>query len=468
MLTFSYRFVEDVMTKTLVVSDNEILNQLYAINLEVYLNTQVTLVETPVKAMHAIQKAQEANQAAYDLIVTMTMINGHDAASTLYEFLDDNNFSIPMIVVGSPEKELAGIIVVPTSYNLQNLIRSAASILKVTAKSMAGLDVPEFYAVETEFLMRLREAPCPVYMQLKKSGDENQFTMIAKKGSDLKTILRKFLEEGITSVFVNRLDRLLIINQVSSILCDFIKSTTEMGVIERSQALQSGFDFAASDFCHTPEVAQEILAVAEACTKVMDEVVKDTPGLKSLLQLLLSNKGGFIYTHSILASYIASHIVRNVSWGGEAQIEKINFVLFFHDIMLAPIYAKHPSLKYEEDLLFSEELSEKEKEVVLNHARLAAELVITYKRAPLGADLLIKQHHGMTNGIGYAIEYKDDVSPLSKIVLISEAFVEEYMKGKDEDENYQINLKQIISGLKEKFNKSTYKKIIETLETLRL
>lgn len=451
------------MSKTLVVSDNEILNQLYSINLEVYLNTHVTLVDSPMKAMQLIQTGKNFN-----LIITENMINGQDSASTLYEFLDDNNLSVPMIIVGNPEKELANVTVVPTSYNLQNLLRSCAGVLKVTAKSMATLDVPEYYGVSTDFLIRLRDTPCPVYIQLKKGGEEPQYTMIAKKGNDLKGILRKFLDEGISTVFVNRIDRLLIINQVSNILCDYIMNTANMGIVERTKAVQAGFEFAASEFCLTPEVAQDVMSIANACTKVMDEMAKETPGLRALLQLLNSNKGGYIYTHSILASYVASHIVKNVSWGGEAQMEKINFVLFFHDIMLAPIYLKHPTLKYEEDLLFSEELNEKEKEVVLNHARLAAEMVITYKRAPMGADLLIKQHHGMTNGVGFAIEFKDDVSPLSKIVLIAEAFVEEYMKGKDADANYQINLKHIIPILKEKFNKSTYKKIVDTLETIKL
>jgi len=456
------------ITKTLVVSDNEILNQLYTINLEVYLGTKVSVSDTPVKAMHKIQHEMKQSGNSFDLIVATTMINGQDAAATLHEFLEDNNLSIPMIIVGNPEKEIPGIIVVPTSYNLQNLLRSAAPLLKVTAKAMANLEVPEYYAVETEFLMKLREAPCPVYIQLKKSGEEINFTMIAKKGSDLKGVLRKFLDEGISHLYVNRLDRLLVINQVSTIICDFIKSTAQAGIVEKSKALQAGFDFAASEFCLTPEVAQDVMAVAEVCTKAMEDMAKDTPGLKALLQLLLSNKGGYIYTHSILASYVASHIVKNVSWGGEAQMEKINFVLFFHDIMLTPIYAKHPNLKYEEDLLFSEELSEKEKEVILNHARLAAEVVIGYKRSPMGADLLIKQHHGMTNGIGFAIDFKDDVSPLSKIVLIAESFVEEYMKGKDADSNYQINTKQIIAQLKEKFSKSTYRKIVDTLETIKL
>lgn len=451
------------MSTTLVVSDNEILNQLYVINLEVYLATEVVLVLSTQKAMEMLQNGEQ-----FDLIITMNMINGHDSAVKLNEFLTKNKLSIPMVVVGSLSKEIPDIVVVPSSFNLQNLLRSCAQILGVTAKSMASLEVPEYFAVSAKFLMRLREAPCSIYLQMKKSSEENNFAMIAKKGTEITKVLRKFSDEGIETLYVNRLDRLLVINQISKVLCDFIKSTEHLGMVERSDALQAGFEFAASEFCLTPEVAQEIMSIAVACTKVMEEITKEAPGLKSLLQLLSSNKEGYIYTHSILASYIAGHIVKKVSWGGEGHIEKINFVLFFHDIMLAPIYLKHPSLKYEEDLLFSEELDEKEKEVVLNHARLAAEIIITYKRAPMGADLLIKQHHGMTNGVGFAIEFKDDISPLSKIVLISEAFVEEYMKGKESDPKYQIDLKKIIAQLSEKFKKSTYKKIIETLDTLKL
>lgn len=451
------------MSKTLVVSDNEILNQLYLINLEVYLATEVTLVLSTQKALDLIKAGEK-----YDLIMTMNMINGHDCAFTLNEFLTDNKINIPLLVIGNPSKEIPDITIVQSSYHLQNLLRASAKILGVTAKDMASLEVPDYFAVSTGFLIRLREAPCSIYLQVKKSNEEPNFVMIAKKGSNLTEVIKKFESEGIENLYVNRLDRLLIINKISVVLCDFIKSTEKLGMVEKSSALESGFEFVARDFSQSPAATAEIMNIANACTKVMQEMTKEAPGLRSLLNILDNNKNGYIYTHSMLAAFIASHIVKRVSWGGEGHLEKINFVLFFHDIMLAPIYLKHPNLKYEEDLLFSEELTEKEKEVVLNHARLAGELIITYRRAPMGADLLIKQHHGMTNGVGFAIDFKDDISPLSKIVIISEAFVEEFMKGKDADSKFQVDLKKIIPLLNEKFKRNTYRKIIETLESLSI
>jgi len=392
------------MTKTLVVSDNEILNQLYHINLEVYLATDVTLVLSTQAAQEKIDSGEEFN-----LIVTMNMINGHDSAVLLNEYLTNKQKNIPLIVVGRPEKELPNIIGVPTSFNLQNLLRSCAQVLGVTAKAMASLELPDYYAIDSKFLMRLKEAPCPVYLQIKKIGDDNQFTMIAKKDSGLTNILNKFSSEGIDKFFVHKNDRLLIVNQISKLVCDFIKSTETLSVAEKSNAVEAGFEFVAADFTQSPEVTQEVMNIAAACTKIMSDIAKETSGLRALLQILNSNKNGYIYSHSMVASYVSNHIVKNISWGGESHIEKINFVLFFHDIMLGPIYLKHPDLKFEEDLLFSEILDEKEKELVLNHARLAAEAIITYKRAPMGADLLIKQHHGMTNGVGFAIEFKANI-----------------------------------------------------------
>lgn len=442
------------MGQILVISDNEILNQLYITNLEVYLGAKVTLVDTTKAAINEFKKSRP------DIIITMNMINGQDSASEIHAYLLSVKHKTHLVVIGNPGKEIENIVIVPNSYHLQNLIRSCAQLLGVTAKDMAEKEVPQYYPIEGHFLAKIKEVPCNVYMMM-KSGD---YTMVAKRGDLIGQTIKQFASEGISNLYVNSLDRLLIINIISTSIVDFLKNTEGLETSEKSEAVKTGFNFAASSFSESPAVTAEIMNIASACTKVMEEIVNETPSLKKLLSILNSQRDGYIYTHSILAAFVSNHIIKRVSWGGESHIEKINFVLFFHDIMLAPIYSKYPELKYEEDLLFSDQLSDKEKEVVLNHARLAAEVIVTYKRAPIGADLLIKQHHGITNGVGFAMDFKDDISPLSKIVLVSEAFVEEFMKMRDEKPDYVLDTKAILVNLNEKFKKTTYKKIIETLE----
>ena len=98
---------------------------------------------------------------------------------------------------------------------------------------------------------------------------------------------------------------------------------------------------------------------------------------------------------------------------------------------------------------------------------MSAELVTGLKKCPIGADLLIKQHHGIGNGIGFAAEFRDDISPLSKIIIVSESFVEELMNKKNAGEN-EIKVGEIIKDLKEKFPKHSYKKIVDTLNSLKI
>lgn len=443
------------MGQILVISDNEILNQLYVTNLEVYLGAAVTLVQSTPQGFEALAKK------AFDLVITMNMINGADTATEVYSHINEKKYHSKLVIIGNPLKELADTIVVANSYHLQNLIRSSAQVLGITAKDMMQKEVPQYYPIEMRFLARVREVPCAIYLQMKNG----EHALVGKKGDLIGETVKKFSDQGVTTLYVNSFDRLVIINLISASIVDFLKSTENLDVEVKSSAVENAFLFVAANFSQSTEVTTEIMDIAQSCSKVMEEIVTETPTLKKLLALLNSQKDSYVYTHSILAAYVSNHIIRRVSWGGESHIEKINFVLFFHDIMLAPIYLKHPHLKYEEDMLFSDDLSDKEKETVLNHARLAAETIVTYKRAPIGADLLIKQHHGITNGIGFAIDYKDDVSPLSKIVLISEAFIEEFSRARDQDPNYQLDTKKILATLYEKFKRPTYKKIIETLES---
>lgn len=448
------------MSKTLVISDNEILNIMYTMNLEVYLATHATICSSAEKAFDLLEKDKN-----YQLILTTNQLKGQDISIVVYDYLKKLDCKIPLVVIGNPAKLLPDVEVVQSSYNLQNLLRVSAKILGVTAKSMASLEVPEFFAIETQYLCRVKTSPCQVYARDLKT---QTYELISKRGESLSDKAKSLKEKGIEKLYVYRFDRLIIINSLSSLLTELIMSTPNLDVKEKSKALESGFEFVANDFCQSPEAFQEVMELANACTAAMEDVATSTPNLKSLLNILTSNKSGHLYTHTILATYVSSHILKNVSWGGQSQIEKVNFVLFFHDIVLAPIYQKYPDLKFEEDLVFSELLNESEKETVLNHARLAAELMISYKNTPIGVDLLIKQHHGMTNGVGFAVEFKDDISPLSKVVLIAESFVSEFLHSKEIDPEAKLDIKKVINELNNIYKKSSYKKIIETLNTIRL
>jgi hypothetical protein len=113
----------------------------------------------------------------------------------------------------------------------------------------------------------------------------------------------------------------------------------------------------------------------------------------------------------------------------------------------------------------------KDKEVVIDHAKLAGQLVKSFPRCPMGADMIITQHHGMTSGQGFAVNFKDDISPLSKIIIIAEDVATgmiHQLKDEKQDKKNIVNKEQICQRLYERYKNHTYKKIIDAFTQVTL
>jgi response regulator RpfG family c-di-GMP phosphodiesterase len=453
------------MSRVLIISDNELLVQLYQTNLEVYLALDIMIIKSYSDLNKNLLRKKFLN--TFDIILTLSELENKEIVQFLSKQLKSGDLLIPLIVIGEIDNADENIYIIKNIFNIQSLIRTSAKILGITAKTMTSLTVAKYFPIKINLAIHIKQAPCPLYLKVrKKQEEEGDFILFGNKGNDVDLIIKKFVEEGVEFIYVNANDRLSIVDKISQNLTEVIKESSTLSIVEKTEVLEEGFNFLGNFI--SEEASQEVVVLVKECTKLVDQIVQEVPNLSSLLKIFIQNKNGYLYMHSMLSAYIASHIVRHVSWGGESHIEKINFVLFFHDIHLAPIFEKHPHLTCEEDLLFLEEISEKEKEIILNHARLSAEFVMKLKKCPIGADLLIKQHHGMNNGVGFAVDYKDDISPLSKVIIIGEAFVQELINLKMTSPASTLDIQEIIKNLHERFNKHTYKKIIETLASLHI
>jgi response regulator RpfG family c-di-GMP phosphodiesterase/CheY-like chemotaxis protein len=450
------------MKKILIVSDNQFLNLLYVMNLEVYLAVNTTLIQSVADAIEALKGKEK-----FDLILTLEMVNKETASKALENHLKSFGQNTPMIITGAIKddaisKNIFGVI---GKFNIQAILKNCAKILGITAKQMAELNVGAYYPITIAPLLGFSKAPCQIFIQ-----NEMSYKSLVRADDPMGDLLVDLNNKGIQQVFVNSKDRLVITNKISLTLIEKItaslKNLEDAPVEKKVQALSDGYEFAAANLFSSDEIKQQMQEIATASARVMQDVAKDSSNVKSLLAVMMSNKDGYIFTHSMITSYVAYHMIKNVTWGGEGQVEKINFVLFFHDIFLAPIYLKHPELKIESALLENANLDEKEKDIVLNHAKLAAELVVGYKRCPMGADVLIKQHHGMKKGKGFVKFYMEDLSPLSKILLIAEMFVEEFMKS--HDQKIPFSAKLVIPKMISEFKSPSYTKIVQSLVNVPL
>lgn len=449
------------MIQALLISDNEVINGIYSVNFEVYLNCAVTVVDDVPSARRLLELNQN-----FGLIISLCLISGHDAAFEIKQYMQDKDIDLPLIVIGrqSVVEESDVVEILPASYNIRSLIRAGAKVFDITAKEMASLEVPQYYPISTKLFFHMKQVPCDVYYRVRKGSGESEFLLILKKNGKVWPRIKKYLDEGALSLYVPANERLAFANLASEQIIEVLQKS-EISTEEKIEAIEQGIEAVTAEYLDTQVASETVVKLSNACVTAMTEVVKEVPKLKKLIQSLMVNKSGYLYAHSIMATYVANHILRRISWGGESHIEKLNFVMFFHDIFLVPIYNKYPECRFEEDMVFNSVLSDAEKEVVLNHAKLACDIVKSFPRCPMGADQLILQHHGSTKGSGFAMKFKDDISPLAKVIIVAEHFVEEIFRlGDDPSKNF--NKQIVINELKTRYAKSTYSKILETLESI--
>jgi response regulator RpfG family c-di-GMP phosphodiesterase len=194
--------------------------------------------------------------------------------------------------------------------------------------------------------------------------------------------------------------------------------------------------------------------------KYMINSAKKAPGLKNLLKRLLKNKAGYLFNHSQFLTYVSAHIMDHLDWGNEAHKEKLQFISFFHDIALQN--SEQAKIHSEKELK-SSSLNEKEKDLVKRHAQVAATVISKYPNSPVGVEQIIKQHHGVANGLGFSEHYSQNISPMAIVFILAEDLVGSLIEP-PKDFSYKVK----ISEMRETYPTQRFKKIIDTLETLTL
>jgi CheY-like chemotaxis protein len=452
------------MSQALIISDNEVLNDLYTVNLEVYTGTNVTVKRNCDEAIQLLE-----HNPNFDVIISLCMLEDIDSGSIIFQHLIENENSTPLIVVGKKSDVPTEVPQVAGCYDIKTLIRTVAKVLEISAQDMADKTVPSYYPIPIKLFYNIQKVPCDTFLKVKKTMTESEYLEILAKGDSPSNSIKKYIDEGVHFLYVDSSRRLEIINLASQCILQELSSLSDPGVSDEKkvEVIEQGIEIVADRLFTEQTVNEEVIEISKTCMKSIRDVVDNNPKLKNILKLLATNRASYLYSHSIIATYVATHIVKTISWGGDSHIDKINFVFFFHDMFLSPIYNKYPELKYEEEALFSSNLDENEKEVILNHAKMAADALADYPRLPMGADQIILQHHGMTNGQGFAVNFKDDISPLAKVMIIAEGFTEELLRTLEDTTEEKLTKKEIIKALHVKFPRHTYKKIIETLSELK-
>lgn len=449
------------MSQAILISDNEVINSLYEVNLRAYVGTNVTIKKSVREAADLIDLSPNI-----DAIICFKELNDNDKAiDKLNNFLQEKELKIPILILGQPSQAIPKSIVIKNKYDIKDLLQAMAKILEITAKDMAQKEVPQYFPIPLKMFSRLSSSHCDIFYRNEVDEFQYEYFKIIESGTEVKGTLEKYIDEGVEHLFVEAGERLRFINKASAVVVEELERDN-LTDIERNEINQQVMGVVAEDILENDSISEEMANISKACMNSINKMIKQQPKLKNLLKMLIENPGDYCYKHAVLATYVAREIIKHISWGSDEQASKVTFAFFFHDIYLVPIYRKYPGSVTEEDLLFRDDVDEEDKQTILDHAKLAGQLVKTFPRCPIGADMIITQHHGMTSGQGFAVNYKDDISPLSKIMIIAEEVSTNILIEHEKSDGQKINVNReaMTNHLKERFRNHTYKKVIDAFE----
>lgn len=436
---------------TLLVENNAKIADIYLLNLAVYTGLDVTVTNSTAAALELIKKSK------FDLIISRARIGAQDAAALLTSSLQEQGLDIPVLVIGDgvfPKKGASGPI--KGSLNLKSVVKGAAQALGITAQEMARKQVEDFFPLQSRLFEWVTCPRCDVYAL---DPDGSMVKVFEANATIDKAKLDKSVRLSQGTFYVDKLDRLKMVDHLSAELMARLDDK-DLNPDEQIQAAESNLQLLSQKLI-TLGITEETIALARKGMNSMAANAKKYPKLGPLLKRMLENETGYHFRHTQIVTYIALHIVHNIDWGTAEQEEKITFIAFFHDIALET--EEQARIKSKEELRTSK-LEPRARELVEKHAQLAAELVHKYPHAPMGADQIIRQHHGVLNGVGFSDHFGANLSPMALVFLVAE----EYTRLILAHEKQELDAKFLIRELRDCFSSNRLQKIIDLVEHIAL
>jgi len=380
------------------------------------------------------------------------------SSSGLIFFDEKNKVKIYEQLNKTPEKKFEWVLLLTTDNNapmpefvqkmeynasLRDIIRFVAKKFHVTSKKMAALDVGPYFLFDRKYLLpgSILSTDC-----IKSPNDSEIFL---KKGSILT---QQHLKELETGIFVPSQKRLNVVQTFTDSLHEQLAKKT-LSSKERNHLTYNSFSMIAEQLgaLGPTESTQELV---QSSLLSLDTLIVTNPKLDKFLNAVSSEPTSFSYRHSVLSAFFGTKALTALSMDSQKTINQFVSCAFLHDIMLSDDSWHQFESDEQVDL---SSLDERSKNIIKNHAVMAAKLVSQFKKMPFDLDTLIKQHHGNKHGNSLN-SITISISPLSIIFCVTEFFTHYYLD--HIDQNKKMDKNEFEQKANAKFSFPNFKKHI--------
>ncbi len=448
--------------KILLVEPHENINEIIAKNFQREFGAIIHSFKTAAEALINVKKNEH-----YDLYVVRnfseeTVTESTEPIAQLFlNTIYDLNLKVPLIVIGEFEHTFKKYALVSDRLRVEELNRLVLKALDLKREDFSHMKLPDYVPFPIRIFYMMTHSPCDIYIKLlKKSGDE--FVKRLNFGENFsKEDLKKYADLGLAEFYILKDERELFMNGLISQTIKAIKSipSTDDG----TAVSKTGDSFIISaDLIKELGITPACVAMVDHTVMMMRQQISKSDKLGQLLRKLLDNQLSYSFRRSYLICLLSYTLLPRMEWGsGDQQnilLDKLSMVSFFHDIYLED----DKLLKImDHDSFRRAVLLPKERDLVLNHANRAALLVQSYPKLPQGVDLIIKQHHGVSNGVGFPEVLTASISPMAIFFVVVEDFVTQLLNQEE-----HLNFPVLLKAIHERYQLPSYRKVSHEIEMM--
>lgn len=451
--------------KILLVEPSESISDLITKSLQSSFNAEVVLSKTSTEAIEYLKTGQ-----AFSLILARnnsTEEPGQEVDTIAVHLLNtiyDLSLKTPLVVIGQFEHALKKYALVSERLRIEEVNRLILKALGLKKEEFEHLKLPDYVPFSVHHFYLMNSSPCDIYIKLvKKTGDE-YVKRLNLNESFTKEDLKKYEEFGVSHFFILKDEYDLFLN---SLLTQSLSNLKKNRSLEENIEAVADSYILSSDLMLSLGISPITVALVDQTINMMKTQIQKSDKLGTLLKKLLDNKMSYSYRHSYLISALSYTLLPKMEWGsGDQQnnlLEKICMVSYFHDIYLDD----EKLIKISDQVEMKKaKLSSRELDILNNHAHRAATLVQSYPKLPQGVDMLIKQHHGASNGVGFPEVLSASISPLAIFFIVVEDFATKVLMIEETNPNLAQLMRDALIPLKEKYQLPSYRKIVTELDHL--
>jgi hypothetical protein len=410
------------MSLIALVVDDEYLDSMYSLNLKVYTGSEVIVK----KSVDEVLKVLEVIPGMDLIIIHQSFANSEDLRK-LEQFVEASlSTYIRKICIGEKLEPDYFDHVVEDEKDIQSLLRFSAQLLGITAKDMAKKLISQLFPIPTTYFRKLAKTNVDIFSRsVDSSNEELYYKVLDAYGKVPEKFVENKLAQGVPNLFVMAEDRVKFTNYYSDEMLKRIDFESDpnkvLGIVEESM------EHVRSSISESLDISPKAIELADKAIEKIITSVKSAGKLKDFLERLLKNSKSFSFQHSQMITYICFHMLKNLNYEREAQ-KKLAFSAFYHDIVLSN--DKLVRIHSRKDAVDAN-LSERDFMLVEQHAQLASRLVLSIPSRPLGTEVIIKEHHGAKNGVGFNSDLKNvELDRLSMVFMVAEDFVHTYFNYK--------------------------------------